>query len=47
MLLTLFKRKCFLFLCLMQFLETEMTLSQPIIVRECTSKNQNLGFASR
>ena len=30
-----------------QFLETEMTMSQPIIVRECISKNQNLCFASR
>ena len=30
-----------------QFLETEMTWSQPIIVRECISKNQNLCFASR
>ena len=28
-------------------LETEMTWSQPIIVRECISKNQNLCFASR
>ena len=30
-----------------QFLETEMTWSQPIIVRECIFKNQNLCFASR
>ena len=30
-----------------QFLETEMTLSQPIIVRECMFKNQNLCFVSR
>ena len=29
-----------------QFLETEMTWSQPIIVRECIFKNQNLCFAS-
>ena len=30
-----------------QFLGTEMTWSQTIIVRECISKNQNLCFASR
>ena len=30
-----------------QCLETEMTWSQPIIVRECIFKNQNLCFASR
>ena len=30
-----------------QFLETEMNWSQPIIVRECIFKNQNLCFASR
>ena len=30
-----------------QFLENEMTWSQPIIVRECIFKNQNLCFASR
>ena len=30
-----------------QFLETEKTWSQPIIVRECIFKNQNLCFASR
>ena len=30
-----------------QFLDTEMTWSQPIIVREGISKNQNLCFASR
>ena len=30
-----------------QFLQTEMTWSQPIIVRECIFKNQNLCFASR
>ena len=29
-----------------QFLETEMTWSQPIIVRECIFKSQNLRFAS-
>ena len=44
--LTLFKRKCF-FPLFKQFLETEMTWSQLIIVRECISKNQNLCFASR
>ena len=30
-----------------QFLESEMTWSQPIIVRECIFKNQNLCFSSR
>ena len=30
-----------------QFLQTEMTSSQPIIIRECIFKNQNLCFASR
>ena len=30
-----------------QFLETELTWSQSIIVRECNSKNQNLCVASR
>ena len=30
-----------------QFLETELTWSQPIIVRECIFENQNLCFASR
>ena len=30
-----------------QLLKTEMTWSQPIIVRECIFKNQNLFFASR
>ena len=30
-----------------QFIETEMTWGQPIIVRECIFKNQNLCFASR
>ena len=29
-----------------QFPEIEMTRSQPIIVRECIFKNQNLSFAS-
>ena len=46
MLLTLFKKKCF-FSLFKQFLKTEMTWSQPIIIRECISKNQNLCFASR
>ena len=46
MFLTLFKKKCFVSL-FKQFLETEMTWSQPIIIRECISKNQNLCFASR
>ena len=46
MLLTLYKRKCF-FPLFKQFLETEMTYRQPIIERECISKNQNLCFASR
>ena len=46
MILTLSKRQCF-FLSFEQFLETEMTLSQPIIIRECIFKNQNLCFASR
>ena len=45
MLLTLFKRKCF-FPVYKQFLETEMTWGQTIIVKECISKNQNLCFAS-
>ena len=40
MLLTLSKRQCFFSLCLKQFLETEMTWSQPLIVRECIFKNQ-------
>ena len=30
-----------------QFLENEMTWDQPIIVRECIFKNQNLCFASK
>ena len=46
MLLTLFKQK-YVFPLFKQFLETEMTWSQPIIVRECFSKYQNLCFASR
>ena len=29
-----------------QLIETEMTWSQPIIVRECIFKNQNLCFVS-
>ena len=44
--LALFKRKC-VFPLFKQFLETEMTWSQQIIVREGISKNQNLCFASR
>ena len=47
MLLTLFKRKC-VFLCLSNFLETEITWSQPIIVRNtfpkirtCVSRHVN------
>ena len=47
MLLTLFKRQCFFFPLVKQFLETEMTWSQSIVVRECNSENQNLCFASR
>ena len=39
------QRKCF-FPLFKQFIETEMTWNQPIIVRECISKNQNLCFAS-
>ena len=46
MLVMLFKRKCFSHL-FEHFLETELTWSQPIIVKECKSKNQNLCFASR
>ena len=46
MLSTLSKRLCF-FLLFKQFLGTEMTGSQTIIVRECIFKNQNLCFASR
>ena len=43
MLLTLFKRKCF-YPLIKQFLETEMTWSQPIIVRECISKKSEIMF---
>ena len=46
MLLTLSKWQC-VFPLFKQFLETEMNLSQPIIVRECIFKNQNLCYASR
>ena len=46
MILTLSKRQC-CFLLIKQFLETEITWGQPIIVRECIFKNQNLCFASR
>ena len=46
LLLTLSNWQCF-FPLFKQFLETEMTWSQPIIVRECIFKNQNLCFASR
>ena len=38
--------ECFLPL-FKQLQETEMTWSQPIIVRECLFKNQNVCFASR
>ena len=44
-LLTLFKWQCF-FPLFKQFLETEMTWSQPIILRECIFENQNLCYAS-
>ena len=47
MILTLSKRQCVFFLCLSIFLETEMTWDQPIIVRRCIFKNQNLCFALR
>ena len=47
MLLTLSKRQRFFFPLFKQFLETGMTWSQPIIVRECIFINQNLCFASR
>ena len=43
---TLSKRQCY-FPLFKQFLETELTWSLPIIVRECIFKNQNLCFASR
>ena len=46
MLLTLSKRLCN-FPLFKQFLGTEMTCSQIIVVRECIFKNQNLCFASR
>ena len=46
MLSTLSKRQCF-FPLFKQFLETIMTMSQPISVRKCNFKNQNLCFASR
>ena len=45
MLSTLLKRQC-VFPLFKQFLGTEMTSSQTIIVRECIFKNQNLYFAS-
>ena len=44
MLSALSKGQCF---SPLQFLETEMTWGQPIIVRECIFQNQNLYFASR
>ena len=43
---TFSKRQCF-FSLLKQFLETEMTWSQPIIIKLFIFKNQNLCFASR
>ena len=46
MILTLSKRQC-CFPLIKQFLETEITWGQPIIVRECIFKNQNLCFARR
>ena len=46
MLSTLSKRQC-VFSLLKQFLETEMTWRQPIVVRENNFKNQNLDFESR
>ena len=42
MLSTFSKHQCFFFPMFKQFLETEMTGSQPIIVRECNVKNQIL-----
>ena len=42
---TLSKRQC-VYPLFKQFLGTEMTSSQTIIVRECIFKNQNLCFAS-
>ena len=48
---TLFYRRCLngsgLFPLLKHFLETELTKSPPIIVRECILKNQNLCFDAR
>ena len=41
---TLSKRHCF-FPLFKQFRKTEMTWSQPIIVRECIVKNRNLCFS--
>ena len=38
---------CVFFPLFVQFLETEMTWSQSIIVRECIFTNQNLCFAPR
>ena len=46
MILTLSKRQC-IFPLFKQFLEIEMTWTQPIIVRECIFKNQSLCLASR
>ena len=46
MLSMLSKWQCF-FPLFKQFLGTEMTWSQTIIVRECIFKNQSLCFASR
>ena len=46
MLSTLSKRQC-LFPLFKQFLGTEMTWSQLIIVKKCIFKNQNLSVASR
>ena len=44
--LTLSKRQCF-FPFVYAISRAEITWSQPIIVRECIFKNQNLCFASR
>ena len=46
MLSALSKRQC-VFPLLKQFLKTKMTWSQPIFVKDCIFKNQNLCFASR
>ena len=43
---TLSRRQC-LFPSFKQFLETELTWSQAIILRKCIFKNQNLCFVSR